>query len=114
MTDKERIALLEEQVKELQEKLKSNEKPIIEWRNMSAYLEEKIKEIFNDPHTAYQFRSGLTAIIGKSFRKNTVMAMTKEEIEEAKPFIDYVLSFAKEKREKYEKKDIVSGYERII
>ena len=47
MTDKERIALLEEQVKELQEKLKSNEKPIIEWRNMSAYLEEKIKEIFN-------------------------------------------------------------------
>lgn len=114
MTDKERIELLEKQVKELQEKLRNNEKPIIEWRNMSAYLEEKIKEIFKDPHTAYQFRTGLTAIIGKSFRKNTVMAMTKEEIEEAKPFIDYVLKFAKEKREKYEKKNAVCGYERIV
>lgn len=111
MTDKERIELLEKQVQELKALVGTKGRTIVEWRNMSVYLDERIKEIFKDPYKANQFKTSLTTLISKSFRKNTVMAMTREDIEEAKPFIEYVLNFAKEKRDKYEKKDAVSGYE---
>ncbi|MBY6758694.1 hypothetical protein HYH82_15480 [Clostridium botulinum] len=115
MTDKERIEALEKQVSELTEKLKTSGKQIIEWRNMSAYINQEIEEIFCDVtcHTGgAQFKGALTTIVGKSFRKNTVMAMNKDEIAEAKPFIDYILDFARTTRKKYENEQAISGYER--
>lgn len=115
MTENERIEKLEKQVAELNEKLKTSNKQIVEWHNMAAYINQQIDEIFGNTTSrsgGYQFKSGLTTVIGKCFRKNTVMAMTKEEIEEAKPFIDYILNFARTTREKYKNNDSVSGYER--
>lgn len=115
MTEQERIEKLEKQVAELTEKLKTSNKKIVEWHNMAAYINQQVDDIFGNATSisgGYQFKSGITAIVGKCFRKNTVMAMTKEEIEEAKPFIDYVLNFARTTREKYKKKDAVSGHER--
>ncbi|NEZ94193.1 hypothetical protein EXM69_20210 [Clostridium botulinum] len=115
MTDKERIEALEKQVSELKESLKASGKQIIEWRNMSAYINQEIEEIFGDVTClsgGSVFKTSLTTIVGKCFRKNTVMAMNKDEIAEAKPFIDYILDFARTTRKKYENEQAISGYER--
>lgn len=115
MTEKERIEKLEMQVAELTEKLKTSGKQIVEWRNMTAYINQQIEDIIGDTTCysgAYQFKNALTTIVGKCFRKNTVMAMNRAEIEETKPFIDYVLNFTRTTREKYKEMDAVSGYER--
>lgn len=94
MTDKERIEALEKKVQELETKIKS--KNVSDWHSVSVYLDEKLGEIFKNVHEAYRVKGAITTIIGKSFGKNTVMIMKKEELEEANNLIEYILDFARE------------------
>jgi hypothetical protein len=114
LTEKERIEVLEKQVAELKEMV-GNKKLVNNWQVLSNKVTEGLFEAFKtkrmDPHIS-QCKTSISCLVGKAFCKNNVNALTKEETEEAEPFIEYILNFMSETREKYVLKDCVSGYER--
>ncbi|WP_096635866.1 hypothetical protein [Clostridium cochlearium] len=116
MTDKERIDLLEKQVLELSKKLKQK-KIIKPWYELceEINLDKRLLEAFgtneNNPRVA-QTRSSICCIIGKAFCKSSVLNLDTKECDEAKEFINYVINFIKDTRNKYKVSDPVRGYER--
>lgn len=118
MTDKERIEALEKKVNELSSKLEQRKysKP---WQELciEVELDKRLFEAFktNDmnPRIA-QTRAAISCIVGKSFCKDSVLNLDSEECKETKAFIEYILDFIKNTREKYTINNPARGYERKI
>jgi len=114
MTDIERIQALEKQVQELRTQI-SNKRLCNHWLVLGEKVTVGLLEAFKtkqmNPHIA-QCKSSISCLVGKAFHKNNVNSLSMEEAKEAELLIDYILTFMKDTREKYEYKDMVSGYER--
>ena len=114
MTDKERIENLEKEIVLLKEII-STKKLVNNWAELSRTIEEQLHIAFDSTRMTPQIaqcKSAISCLVGKSFCKNTVLALSKEEAEEAEQFVNYILNFIKKSRKKYGLQNPVIGYER--
>jgi hypothetical protein len=103
---------LKAEVKELKEN-KPVSKYETPWYEMSKYIEQQLDaNISHDTAFKYKIKNALNSLIGKSFRKGNVMNLESNQCEEAKKFIDFVVNFMKENRDRAFVKDAPQGYER--
>jgi hypothetical protein len=110
----EKVQALESEVKDLKENkvVSRYETP---WYQMTKYIEEQLdKNISTDSAFKYKLKTAITSLVGKSFRKNNVMALNEAECEEAKKFIDFIINFMKETRKKSYVENAPQGYERKV
>lgn len=90
MTDKERIEILELQVKEL----KLNLSRVTPWSLLSKNIDNELDLIFSgDTYKAYQVKSAITCLLNKSFKKTSVVVLNYQECEESKVLVRYILDY---------------------
>lgn len=97
MTDKERIAMLEERVAQL-EAMKVQSTP---WSILSKKIDNELDQVIDDHKTKHQIKSAITCILGKSFNRKTVCMMNEEECNDAMLFIVFVRDFLEVRRKQY-------------
>ncbi len=97
MTDKERIAQLEERVEQL-EAIKSQSTP---WSILSKKIEYELDQVIEDHKSKYQIKSAMTCILGKAFNRKTVCMMNQQECKDAMLFVNFIIDFLEVRREQY-------------
>lgn len=117
MSEEERIKALEKEVADLKQLL-SKKRIANPWSELSNKINDRVKKAFgNDdswsPQSA-QVKSAISCLIGKAYCKNSVTALTKEQVDEAEIFADYILCFIEEKRKEHAIKNPICGYERPV
>ena len=97
MTDKERIAMLEARVAQL-EAIKLQSTP---WSILSKKIERDLEEVVDDFRARSQIKSAITCILGKAFNRRTVCMMNEQECKDAVIFINFTKDFLQVRREQY-------------
>lgn len=91
--------LREELKKEFKEELENNKRSDVWTIYCKEYIIPKLKEKTTDSRKIFQIRDALNAIARVSLNKKHVCRITKKELEEIKPLIDYILKEIKIKEE---------------
>lgn len=95
MTDKERIEILEQQVRFLTKQLSYQPKP---WYSFGAFIDKELSKIFDgDNHKSCRVKDSITGILNKAFDTKVIM-FNSEQIEKAKPIVNEILNFIKEQQ----------------
>lgn len=97
MTDKERIAMLEVRVAQL-ESIKSQSTP---WSILSKKIEHELDEVIDDHKAKHQIKSAMTCILGKAFNRKTVCMMNEQECKDAMLFVNFTRDFLSVRRDQY-------------
>lgn len=97
MTDKERIAMLEERVAQL-ESIKSQGTP---WSKLSKKIDTELEDVVDDFRARNQIKSAMTCILGKSFNRKTVCMMNEQECKDAMLFVNFTRDFLSVRRDQY-------------
>ena len=97
MTDKERIAMLEARLAQL-EAMKVQSTP---WSILSKRIEHELDQVVDDHKTKHQVKSAITCILGKAFNRRTVCMMNEKECKDAMLFINFTRDFIQVRREQY-------------
>lgn len=97
MTDKERIAMLEARVAQL-ESIKLQSTP---WSILSKKIEHELDEVIDDHKVKHQIKSAMTCILGKAFNRKTVCMMNEQECKDAMLFVNFTRDFLSVRRDQY-------------
>lgn len=112
--EQQRIEALEKQVADLKKQI-SSKRYIKPWTAVSEFILDELYKAFEtkdmNPKIS-QCKAAISCLVGKSFCKDGVLSLSNEEVNEAKPLIEYILNFITETRKKYTRINPVRGYER--
>lgn len=97
MTNKEKIAQLEERVAQL-EAMSVQSTP---WSILSKNIENELDQIINDHKQKHQVKSAMTCILGKAFNRKIVYMMNEQECKGTMLFINFTRDFLQVRREQY-------------